>query len=240
MTKILNYGGALELSTSDYTNLPATIIFFKSCNFNCFYCHNHELITGCNPIPLMDIKKTIDRTKRFVSAVVFSGGEPTLQPDALKALATYAKTCGLKVGLQTNGYKPEVVSDLIASKLLDTVFIDVKASLFKPKRYQELIQIELPRITHTINKTVHIVAESDVNLEIRTTVFENFHTPEGIISIMQFLDGIKRFFAGDGTFIYKVQIGRHKNGEPCTNKFDIEKLKSLIEKEEFHFTEIII
>jgi len=88
---------------------------------------------------------------------------------------------------------PEIVSDLINSGLLDTVFIDIKASLFEPKKYQELVQIELPRLTQTINKTVHIVAASDVNLEVRTTVFESFHTPEGIISIMKFLDGIKQF-----------------------------------------------
>ena len=240
MAKILNYGGVAELSTVDYFECAATVIFFRGCNYNCFYCQNQDIISGCHPIPLKDIKKTIDRTKRFVSAVVFSGGEPTLQSDALKTLATYAKSCGLKVGLQTNGYRPEVVSDLIKSNLLDTVFIDVKASLFKPKSYQDLVQIKLPRLTQTINKTIHIVAESDVNLEIRTTVFESIHTPEDIISIMQFLDGINRFFAGDGTFIYKVQIGRHKDGEPCVNKFDIEKLKSLIEEEEFHFSEIII
>jgi len=71
MAKTLNYGGVAELSTLDYPDRSATVIFFRGCNYNCFYCQNQDIIVGCHPVPIAEIKKTIDRTKRFVSAVVF-------------------------------------------------------------------------------------------------------------------------------------------------------------------------
>ena len=41
-----------------------------------------------------------------ISGVVFSGGEPTLQKEALLSLARIAKGMGLAVGVQTNGVYP--------------------------------------------------------------------------------------------------------------------------------------
>ena len=240
MTKTINYGGAIELSTNDFTERSATVIFFKSCNFNCVYCHNQDLINGRNTVPISDVEKTIDRTKKFVSAVVFTGGEPTLQPKPLKHLAKYAKSCGLKVGLNTNGYKPDVILGMLTLNLLDKVFIDVKTSIMEPQKYRELIQLDLPHLTTQINKSLCILADSKIDVEVRTTVFEMFHTPEDVIEIMRYVETIKECYNTEGSFTFKVQIGRKRNGDPCEKAFDIEKLRKLIEKESFSFTEILI
>ena len=240
MTKTLNYGGALELSMSDYTNLPAVVIFFRGCNYNCFYCQNRDIITGCHVVPISDVKKVIDRTKKFVSAVVFTGGEPTLQVQPLKQLAKYAKTCGLKVGLNTNGYKPDVILGMLTLNLLDKVFIDVKSSLTEPQKYRELIQLDLPHLTTNINKSLCILADSKIDVEVRTTVFEMSHTPEDVIKIMRWVDTIKECYNDEGSFTFKIQIGRKRNGDPCEKAFDIEKLKELINTHSFSFTEMII
>ncbi|MCK4665976.1 anaerobic ribonucleoside-triphosphate reductase activating protein [Candidatus Dependentiae bacterium] len=240
MNEMINYGGAVELSTNDYTDLPSTVIFFKSCNFNCCYCHNQELITGCNMIPISDVKEIIDRTKKFVSAVVFTGGEPTLQPKSLSLLATYVKECGLKVGLNTNGYKPDVVLNLLYHKLLDKVFIDVKTSLVEPDKYHDLIQVDLPHLTGNINKTLCMIADADVDVEVRTTAFRSLHKPEDIIEIMRYLDSVNTCYGGKGTFTFKLQTGRKKDGDPCENPFDIEAVKKMIEGDSFSFDKIII
>lgn len=240
MTETINYGGALELSMNDFTDLPAAVIFFRNCNYNCFYCQNRDIITGCHVVPLSDVKKVIDRTKEFVSAVVFTGGEPTLQSKPLKDLAKYAKSCGLKVGLNTNGYRPDVLIDLLDLNLLDKVFIDIKASLLEPDRYRELIQLDLPHLTTNINKSACILVDSKIDVEMRTTVFEMFHTPKDVIEIMQYLNTIKECYNTEGTFTFKVQIGRKRNGDPCEKAFDIEKLRELIKRESFSFTEIIV
>lgn len=240
MSKTMNYGGTIELSTNDFTERSATVIFFKSCNFNCVYCHNQDLITGCNMVPISQVEETIDRTKKFVSAVVFTGGEPTLQVQPLKYLAKYAKSCGLKVGLNTNGYKPDVILGMLTLNLLDKVFIDVKTSIMEPQKYRDLIQLDLPHLTEKINKSLCILADSRIDVEVRTTVFEMFHTPEDVIDIMRYVNTIKECYKTEGDFVFKVQIGRKINGDPCEKKFDIERLRKLVAHEYFLFTETIV
>lgn len=63
----------------------------------------------------------------YISGVVFSGGEPTLQKEALVALARYAKSIGLDVGIQTNGLFPETLSMLIDENLVDKIALDFKS-----------------------------------------------------------------------------------------------------------------
>jgi len=62
----------------------------------------------------------------FISGVVFSGGEPTLQKDALLELARFAKTLQLKVGIQTNGQFPATLEAIVAENLADKIAIDYK------------------------------------------------------------------------------------------------------------------
>ena len=58
---------------------------------------------------------------------MFSGGEPTMQGDALIELARYAKGLGLSAGIQTNGFFPATIERLLEEKLLDKVALDFKS-----------------------------------------------------------------------------------------------------------------
>jgi pyruvate formate lyase activating enzyme len=62
----------------------------------------------------------------FVSGVVFSGGEPTMQREALLRLARISQEAGLAVGLQTNGFFPETIEELIEKGCIDRIAIDYK------------------------------------------------------------------------------------------------------------------
>jgi dephospho-CoA kinase/pyruvate-formate lyase-activating enzyme len=64
----------------------------------------------------------------FISAVVFSGGEPTLQKNELIALTKKVKGLGLLVGLQTNGLFSETLDSLIKDRLVDRIALDFKTS----------------------------------------------------------------------------------------------------------------
>ena len=64
----------------------------------------------------------------FISAVVFSGGEPTLQKNELIALTKKVKGLGLLVALQTNGLFPETLDCLIKDNLVDRIALDFKTS----------------------------------------------------------------------------------------------------------------
>jgi pyruvate formate lyase activating enzyme len=79
----------------------------------------------------------IRSSRMLVSGVVFSGGEPTMQPEPLKALASASREMGLLVGLQTNGVFPKVLSGLIAERLVDRVALDIKG---RWERYDNLLK----------------------------------------------------------------------------------------------------
>jgi len=71
-----------------------------------------------------------------ISGVVFSGGEPTMQKDALLTLARAAKRMGLATGVQTNGVYPDTIATLIDEHLIDRVALDIKA---RWARYNNLL-----------------------------------------------------------------------------------------------------
>ena len=94
----------------------------------CIYCQNHKLIDGVRRVDIETIEKEIVESEMFISAVVLSGGEPTAQPEALIGLTKFIKSRGLLVGIQTNGYYPNILRELARKKLVDKIFLDVKTS----------------------------------------------------------------------------------------------------------------
>jgi pyruvate formate lyase activating enzyme len=72
-----------------------------------------------------------------ISGVVFSGGEPTMQKEALLALARRTKGMSLAVGVQTNGVFPETLEALIREGTVDRVALDIKA---RWARYNNLLK----------------------------------------------------------------------------------------------------
>jgi len=72
-----------------------------------------------------------------ISGVVFSGGEPTLQKEALIELARSSKEMGLAVGVQTNGVCPDTLDALIGEGIVDRIALDIKA---RWARYNNLLR----------------------------------------------------------------------------------------------------
>jgi pyruvate formate lyase activating enzyme len=68
----------------------------------------------------------IDAASLVVSGIIFSGGEPTMQPGPLLTLARAAKERGLAVGIQTNGFFPDTIASLLDEGLVDRVALDYK------------------------------------------------------------------------------------------------------------------
>ena len=122
----LNYGGFLPLSTVDWRGRSVCTVFFRGCPLRCSYCQNAAILTGED---LRDTDEIIDliRTSRIAtSGVVFSGGEPTMQKEALLVLARAAKELGVAVGIQTNGLFPGTLEALIREGLADRIALDHK------------------------------------------------------------------------------------------------------------------
>ncbi|PKL60596.1 MAG: anaerobic ribonucleoside-triphosphate reductase activating protein [Methanomicrobiales archaeon HGW-Methanomicrobiales-4] len=123
---LINFGGFVPLSTVDWRGRSVCVIFFRGCPVRCWYCHNVHLQNGTEMMTTDDVLGMVKSADLLISGVVFSGGEATMQPEALLALAEGVKQMGLCVGLHTNGVYPEVIRSLIDKRLLDFVALDMK------------------------------------------------------------------------------------------------------------------
>lgn len=122
----LNYGGFVSLSTIDWRGRAVCAVFLRGCPLRCSYCQNESLQGGSDMRDIDEVTAMIRDAAPLISGMVISGGEPTLQKDAVIALARYAKSLGLVVGIQTNGLFPETLEALIGERLIDRVAIDFK------------------------------------------------------------------------------------------------------------------
>ncbi len=86
--------GILDFSSVDYPHESASVVFFEGCDLRCGYCYNYRLLEFAHKTGLEKTKETLKEYKKFVNAVVFTGGEPTLQPEALLELLKFAKGQG--------------------------------------------------------------------------------------------------------------------------------------------------
>ena len=123
----MNFGGFVSLSTIDWRGRAVCTVFFRGCPIRCSYCQNEGIISGEDNRDIEEIKEMIKSSSPFISGVVFSGGEPTLQREALVELARYSKKLNLDVGIQTNGLFPETLNQLIEERLVDKVALDFKS-----------------------------------------------------------------------------------------------------------------
>ncbi len=168
---IVNVGKIISISTVDWYGRSSHVIFFNGCPFRCYYCQNYKLLECKKLMDIEKIKKGILDAKIFISAVVFSGGEPTMHPDALLELAQFIKEQELLVGIQTNGSFPDVLRELATRKLVDKIFLDIKASPLRPMRYSEITKcayIVADRVEQSLNIP-------DVDIEARTTIFRSLN-----------------------------------------------------------------
>ena len=124
----MDFCGFEKLSLVDFDdNLTATL-FMAGCPFRCPFCHNGDLVLHPDtaaPIPWSEIMEYLNKRRTVLDAVCISGGEPTLMPD-LKDKIKQIKALGYLVKLDTNGYNPEIVIDLIEEHLIDYVAMDIK------------------------------------------------------------------------------------------------------------------
>ena len=89
-------GGFVPFSATDYPDHLSAVVFCQGCPWRCGYCHNVHLQPATNATELAwnSILSFLERRRGLLDAVVFSGGEPTLQHAlagamrAVKALGT--------------------------------------------------------------------------------------------------------------------------------------------------------
>ena len=180
-----------KLSLVDFDdNLTATL-FMAGCPFRCPFCHNADLVLHperAEKIPFADIMDYLRKRQGVLDAVCITGGEPTLMPD-LEEKIRAIRELGYKIKLDSNGFQPHVLKDLIEKGLLDYVAMDIKNS---PAKYSMTAGVEVD--VSAIEESVRLLMGSGIGYEFRTTSIEEFHDYGDFVKIGQWLAGAKRYF----------------------------------------------
>ena len=121
--------GLQKLTLLDYPEKMACTVFLAGCNFRCPFCHNASLVTNIDDdyISEEEFFSFLNKRKGILNGVCITGGEPTLYPD-LEAFIRRIKEMGYLVKLDTNGYNPDILIDLVNKGLIDFVAMDIKNS----------------------------------------------------------------------------------------------------------------
>lgn len=186
----MKVAGLQKLTLLDYPGNIAAIIFTKGCNFNCGYCQNSSLILndGEELIDELEILKYLEKRRKILDAVVISGGEPTIQKD-LKSFIIKIKNMGFKVKLDTNGYNPNLLEELINDGLLDYVAMDIKADLNNYER------VACKKINvNNILRSISLLKESNIAYEFRTTVIKGIHDINMVENILNMIGEDSKYY----------------------------------------------
>lgn len=160
----LKVGGYAKFTSTDYPGELAAVVFVQGCPWRCGYCHNPHLQPrdGEPAIAWRDLLAFLAGRAGLLDAVVFSGGEPTIDP-ALENSMRSVKALGFKVGLHTAGIYPERLKQVLP--LVDWVGLDIKTSF---DAYDEITGAS--GSAQAARAAARLVIESGVPYEFRTTV----------------------------------------------------------------------
>ena len=122
----LHIAGVENSSAIDWPGKIATVVFLQGCAWRCGYCHSYDIRDETKPgvVAWASVLEQLETDRSVLDAVVFTGGEPLLQPAIITA-ARQVKELGLDVGIHTSGAYPNVFTQLLP--YVDWVGLDIKA-----------------------------------------------------------------------------------------------------------------
>ena len=189
MAEQLRVGGFVPLTTLDYPDHLSCVVFCQGCAWRCRYCHNPDLIParGAQAQSWDSILEFLQRRQGLLEAVVFSGGEATLQ-HSLKSAMQNVRDLGFKVGLHSAGINRKALERVLP--YCDWVGFDVKALV----EDSELIT-GVSGSGEANWQCLELLLASGVNYECRTTVHWDLIDPQRLLQLAQRLSaaGVAHF-----------------------------------------------
>jgi len=181
----MKFGGIQKTSLIDFPGRIATVLFTPGCNLRCPFCHNWRLVLEPKGPFLSEenVFQILESRKRFVDAVVITGGEPTMHPDIPQFLKKL-KQRGFAVKMDTNGFFPGVLRECLP--YLDYIAMDVKTC---SERYRLLGAED----TSSYLRAVEMLKQGITDYEFRSTVVPGFVEEEYIPKMGELIKGAKRF-----------------------------------------------
>jgi pyruvate formate lyase activating enzyme len=194
--RLLMVGGITPFTATDYPGKLAAVVFVQGCPWRCGYCHNTHLQPRLSDSPLQwpRIGELLQRRVGLIDAVVFSGGEPTIDP-ALPDAIREVRELGFHVGLHSGGIYPERLTEVLP--LLDWIGFDAKAPF--DQRYERVTGVANSGIQAL--KSAQQVIAAKVECEFRTTIHPDLLDESDIMELAQTLSAM-------GVTNYALQVFR--------------------------------
>ena len=190
----MTFAGIQKLTLLDYPGKTACTVFTNGCNLRCPFCHNARLVlpgrqSGSLPAE-EEIRAFLKKRAGLLDGICITGGEPLLHEEALREFIPYARELGYKIKLDTNGTRPNVLTQFLQAGWVDYIAMDVKNTF---SHYAETVGIAGFDVI-PIKESIDILRTCGVEYEFRTTVVREFHTVERIRELAQSIAGAKRYF----------------------------------------------
>jgi len=229
------------------------VVFLRGCPLRCPHCHNRELQTGKSLVEFhslasrivagvkgetgarnssgftlqqLDLDESSQRasSRPFVEALVLSGGEPLLQPEASARLFRLARSLHLSTGLETSGCYPDRLEELLGKNLVDKVFLDLKAALHDPDYEKATARRGMAA---AVRESLRICMANGVPLNVRTTIFPQMPSASEVLEIAGTLSELKAEFPSHRLECLVLQQGRAREGESRFEPVSSESLKEM-------------
>lgn len=203
VSRSLQVGGFTAFSATDFPGRLAAVVFVQGCPWACGYCHNPHLQPRLNhsPVNWTDVTARLRRRVGLLDAVVFSGGEPTMDPTLADAMRE-VRQMGFSVGLHTAGMYPRRLAEVLP--LVDWVGLDIKS--LAPD-YDHITAT--PGSADAVWRSLRALLDSGVAFECRTTVHPELHCEIDILALAEQLRAM-------GVRNYALQAFRAATGAAAT------------------------
>jgi pyruvate formate lyase activating enzyme len=187
--RTLKVGGITPFTSTDFPGKLAAVVFVQGCAWQCGYCHNPHLQLRLQKSPLQwsKVLGLLEKRVRLIDGVVFSGGEPTLDPAIGSAIRDVRKL-GFSVGLHTGGSYPQRLAELLPD--LDWIALDIKAPFGQYEKITGVTDSGLQALA-----CAEAILASSVPYEFRTTVHPTLHSEADILELANTLAsmGVKNY-----------------------------------------------
>ncbi len=179
----MKFSGLQKISLIDYPDRVASVLFTPGCNLRCPFCHNWRIAVDPQPPFLQEAAalEILEGRKKYVDAVVITGGEPCMHKELPKFLSKL-KDRGFLVKLDTNGFFPYILEECLS--FVDYVAMDVKTCR---EKYKQLGADD----TSVMMRSMELLKTGKVPYEFRTTVVPELLTPADANSIGEMVKGSK-------------------------------------------------
>jgi pyruvate formate lyase activating enzyme len=188
--------GLEPMSLTAWEGRVSAVVSLQACNFNCPACPVPHLVPAkpeLGAIPVESVVESIHRRRRWLDAIVVTGGEPTLH-EGLPDLLQIFRQFDLRVRLATNGSVPEMLARVVGGGDVTGVSMTVRAPLEPVYSVAAGAKVRLA----AIYESIELLLASGGEHEFRVPWLPGVVETEQMEAVVRMLAGARRVVLAPG------------------------------------------